>query len=93
MPGKGDPLVVRSLEKGRYFGEKALLQEERRTATITAVTDVECLTLDREYVVPACCSARGCGSNCIDQAPTEWRHAEALLHQQQLSRALVLTTP
>ena len=52
MPGKGEPQMVRLLEKGCYFGEKALLQEERRTATIIAITDVECLTLDREWVLP-----------------------------------------
>ncbi|OWA51390.1 cGMP-dependent protein kinase, isozyme 1 [Hypsibius exemplaris] len=51
MPGKGEPQMVRLLEKGCYFGEKALLQEERRTATIIAITDVECLTLDRDSFV------------------------------------------
>jgi protein kinase A len=35
------------LSKGDWFGEFALLTGERRAANVTAVTKVECLTLDR----------------------------------------------
>ncbi|KAG8183797.1 hypothetical protein JTE90_002949 [Oedothorax gibbosus] len=40
---------IRCLGKGEYFGEQALLREERRTANVIAVDPgVECLTLNRE---------------------------------------------
>jgi CRP-like cAMP-binding protein len=42
-----DGKVVKTLKKGDYFGEMALLQEETRAATCTAETDVRCLTLSR----------------------------------------------
>lgn len=36
------------LKRGDYFGEQALLYEDRRLATVTALPPgVECLTLDR----------------------------------------------
>ncbi|OXA43484.1 cGMP-dependent protein kinase 2 [Folsomia candida] len=40
--------VLRELGHGDYFGEQALLHEERRSANVIAITDVEVLTLDRE---------------------------------------------
>ena len=40
---------LRTLEKGEYFGEKALLENNnRRTATITAAENVKCLTIGRD---------------------------------------------
>lgn len=33
--------------KGDFFGEQALLYNCQRTATISAITDVECLSLSR----------------------------------------------
>jgi CRP-like cAMP-binding protein len=42
---------VRTLSRGDYFGEQALLKEESRTANVIALSPgVECLTLDREFV-------------------------------------------
>jgi CRP-like cAMP-binding protein len=39
---------VVSLSHGKYFGELALLNEDTRQATVTAMTPgVECLVLDR----------------------------------------------
>jgi len=39
---------VGSLSHGKYFGELALLNEDTRQATVTAMTPgVECLVLDR----------------------------------------------
>jgi cGMP-dependent protein kinase len=35
------------LKAGDYFGERALITDEPRAATVTAVTDVRCLFLDR----------------------------------------------
>lgn len=40
---------MRTLGRGDYFGEQALLKEEARTANVIAMAPgVECLTLDRE---------------------------------------------
>ncbi|XP_052737778.1 cGMP-dependent protein kinase 1-like [Bicyclus anynana] len=44
----GDERRVGSLGRGNYFGEQALLHEDRRLATVTAMPPgVECLTLER----------------------------------------------
>lgn len=43
---KGDSQVA-TLEKGQYFGEMALLDDEERKASIIAVQNVECFVLDR----------------------------------------------
>ena len=46
--GKEDE-EIRSLTKGDYFGEQALLKTDLRTANVISTSDVvECLTLDRE---------------------------------------------
>lgn len=40
---------IRTLTRGDYFGEQALLKEDKRTANIIALEPgVECLTLDRD---------------------------------------------
>jgi cAMP-dependent protein kinase regulator len=44
----GTPSVVNNLGAADYFGEIALLQGDKRHATITATTDVRCAKLDRE---------------------------------------------
>lgn len=44
-----DEEEIRTLTRGDYFGEQALLKEDKRTANIIALEPgVECLTLDRE---------------------------------------------
>lgn len=46
----GSERRVGSLGRGNYFGEQALLHEDRRLATVTAMPPgVECLTLERGY--------------------------------------------
>ncbi|BES94646.1 cgmp-dependent protein kinase [Nesidiocoris tenuis] len=43
---------LRTLGRGDYFGEQALLKEEHRTASVVALPPgVECLTLDRESFI------------------------------------------
>lgn len=43
---------VGTLCRGEYFGEQALLHQDRRLATVTALPPgVECLTLERGYVI------------------------------------------
>ncbi|KAK7501419.1 hypothetical protein BaRGS_00007223, partial [Batillaria attramentaria] len=49
VAGHADPQEIRKLARGDYFGEKALLSEDRRTAScIAQPPGVECLTIDRE---------------------------------------------
>lgn len=48
--GDGGERRVGLLKRGEYFGEQALLHEDRRLATVTALPPgVECLTLERGY--------------------------------------------
>lgn len=47
----GDDKPVATLEKGNFFGEKALLSEDVRQATCIASSDVQCLYLTREDFV------------------------------------------
>lgn len=47
--GLEKPKEIRQLGRGEYFGEKALLTEDRRTANVIACDPgVELLTLNRE---------------------------------------------
>ncbi|XP_034247199.1 cGMP-dependent protein kinase, isozyme 1-like [Thrips palmi] len=49
VPGSTDEVVIRTLGRGDYFGEQALLHDDHRTASVVATAPgVECLTLDRE---------------------------------------------
>ncbi|KAI3385501.1 hypothetical protein SNEBB_003401 [Seison nebaliae] len=49
--GIDEPQLIRKLHKGDYFGEKALLSDDRRTANVISDGNVECLTLDRTSFV------------------------------------------
>ncbi|XP_021934867.1 cGMP-dependent protein kinase, isozyme 1 isoform X2 [Zootermopsis nevadensis] len=52
VPGRREEEEIRTLERGDYFGEQALLKEDCRTASIIALPPgVECLTLDRESFI------------------------------------------
>lgn len=47
--GRLEEEEIRTLSRGDYFGEQALLKEDCRTASIIAThPGVECLTLDRD---------------------------------------------
>lgn len=47
--GRLEEEEIRTLSRGDYFGEQALLKEDYRTASIIAKhPGVECLTLDRD---------------------------------------------
>lgn len=43
--------ILREMEEGNCFGELSLLNEEKRTATVYAATDVTCYTLSKEIFV------------------------------------------
>lgn len=42
---------IRTMRAGDHFGEMALFKDETRSATCTAVTHVQCLTLGREHFI------------------------------------------
>ncbi|KAJ8380483.1 hypothetical protein SKAU_G00012610 [Synaphobranchus kaupii] len=47
--GHEEPQTIKTLQKGDYFGEKALISDDVRSANIIAdENDVECLVIDRE---------------------------------------------
>lgn len=49
LPGTKIEEEIRVLSRGDYFGEQALIKEDKRTANIVALCPgVECLTLDRD---------------------------------------------
>lgn len=45
---KNKPVVVATLEKGSFFGEVALLREQKHSATAVAETDVELIVINKE---------------------------------------------
>ena len=46
--GLDNPKEICQLGPGNYFGERALIKNDVRAATVTALTDLDCLYLDRE---------------------------------------------
>lgn len=48
-----DDRELREMTKGDFFGEQSLLYNCERTATIKAVTEVKCLSLDRGTLASA----------------------------------------
>ncbi|XP_022918268.1 cGMP-dependent protein kinase, isozyme 1 [Onthophagus taurus] len=52
IPGVVEEQEIRTLDRGDYFGEQALLKEDFRTASVIALhPGVECLTLDRDSFI------------------------------------------
>ncbi len=47
LPGKTEPTRVFEYKAGQYFGERALLTNEPRAASIITKSPCKCLTLDR----------------------------------------------
>lgn len=47
----GGPKHLLTLDRGGFFGELALLEDKPRAATVTAVNDVELLTLSKEVFI------------------------------------------
>ncbi len=47
QPGGAPPLKVKAYEKGDYFGELALLSDNKRAANVVAESEVTCLLISR----------------------------------------------
>ncbi|RLN48266.1 hypothetical protein BBJ28_00000794 [Nothophytophthora sp. Chile5] len=47
----GEHHTIRRLKAGDHFGEMALFKDDVRSATCTAVTRVQCVTLEREHFI------------------------------------------
>lgn len=45
---KNNPITVSTLDKGSFFGEVALLREQKHSATAVAETDVELIVINKE---------------------------------------------
>lgn len=43
-----EPEEVKAYTKGDYFGERALLKNEPRAATVVATTKLNCVSLERQ---------------------------------------------
>ena len=41
---------IKSMRRGEYFGEMALLHNAPRSATIEAITEVKCISLNRHDI-------------------------------------------
>jgi CRP-like cAMP-binding protein len=63
----GRPHVVAILEKGDFFGEMALVNRIKRTATVTAIDSVELLAFDREGLVNMITKNARIGFSIIDK--------------------------
>uniref|UniRef100_K3X7Z9 cGMP-dependent protein kinase n=1 Tax=Globisporangium ultimum (strain ATCC 200006 / CBS 805.95 / DAOM BR144) TaxID=431595 RepID=K3X7Z9_GLOUD len=50
-PDTAEETQIRILKPGDHFGEMALFKDETRSATCTALTQVQCLTLGREHFI------------------------------------------
>ncbi|KAJ0060052.1 hypothetical protein NL108_002848, partial [Boleophthalmus pectinirostris] len=47
-PSSQEPVLLRELSRGDWFGERALQGEDLRTANVVAVDSVTCLVIDRD---------------------------------------------
>ncbi|DAZ96406.1 TPA: hypothetical protein N0F65_012487 [Lagenidium giganteum] len=49
--GTGKEVQIRTMRAGDHFGEMALFKDEVRSATCTAMSHVQCLTMGREHFI------------------------------------------
>jgi CRP-like cAMP-binding protein len=63
----GRPHVIAILEKGDFFGEMAMVNRIKRTATVTAIDSVELLAFDREGFVNMITKNARIGLSIIDK--------------------------
>lgn len=94
--GHDQPQLIKILQKGEYFGEKALISEDVRSANIIAEeNDVACLVIDRETFNQTVGTfeelqkyLEGYVANLTRD--DEKRHAKRSMSNQKLSKALSL---
>jgi CRP-like cAMP-binding protein len=63
----GKPHVLSVLDKGDFFGEMALVNRIKRTATVTAIDSVELLAFDREGLLNMITKNARIGLSIIDR--------------------------
>jgi cGMP-dependent protein kinase len=91
--GKEDQLAV--LTEGKYFGEKALLSEDKRAASCIAETAVTCLTLGREDFIDMMGTVDDMiakGKNVEEKAPEEVVDADKFALDIKLEDLEIRTT-
>uniref|UniRef100_A0A8C4MB79 cGMP-dependent protein kinase n=1 Tax=Equus asinus asinus TaxID=83772 RepID=A0A8C4MB79_EQUAS len=87
--GHDQPQLIKTLQKGEYFGEKALISEDVRSANIIAEeNDVACLVIDRDATFEelAFCYSR---SPSVFSFITTWKCGRSMSNWK-LSKALSL---
>ncbi|KAH7482407.1 hypothetical protein KRP22_008291 [Phytophthora ramorum] len=76
--------IIRRLKAGDHFGEMALFKDEMRSATCTAVTRVQCVTLVREHFI----AMLGTLQELMDREPAQLE-AKHLAHRRASAEELV----
>ncbi|KAL4103056.1 hypothetical protein PRIC1_006793 [Phytophthora ramorum] len=76
--------IIRRLKAGDHFGEMALFKDEMRSATCTAVTRVQCVTLEREHFI----AMLGTLQELMDREPAQLE-AKHLAHRRASAEELV----
>ncbi|KUF96767.1 cGMP-dependent protein kinase [Phytophthora nicotianae] len=80
----GEENVIRRLKDGDHFGEMALFKDEMRSATCTAVTRVQCVTLERAHFI----AMLGTLQELMDREPAHLETRD-LAHRRTSNEALV----
>jgi CRP/FNR family cyclic AMP-dependent transcriptional regulator len=76
----GKAHVIAVLEKGEFFGEMAIVSRLRRTATVTAIDEVEALAFDRDGLLAMITRNPRIGLSIIDRL---CRRLQAAHHKVQ----------
>lgn len=86
----GDPHRVASLHAGDFFGEMALLTEERRNATVRAVSDCQLYELSKRDVDAICETSRGVKEalQAVYRRRFSGEHDEVSVRKSRLSTAI-----
>jgi CRP/FNR family transcriptional regulator, cyclic AMP receptor protein len=63
----GKPHVIAVLDKGEFFGEMAIVSQLARTATVTAIDEVEALAFDRDGLLKMITRNPRIGLSIIDR--------------------------
>ncbi|KAG7381784.1 cGMP-dependent protein kinase 1 [Phytophthora pseudosyringae] len=82
----GEENIIRRLKAGDHFGEMALFKDEMRSATCTAVTRVQCVTLERAHFI----AMLGTLQELMDREPAHLETKD-LAHRRTSTEALTDT--